>query len=473
MQTAIAAKSKAFTSEDFLLENDSARVLYHEYAAHMPIIDYHNHLPPDQVAGDYQIKNITEVWLGGDHYKWRAMRTHGIEEYYITGDASPEEKFMKWAETVPYTVRNPLFHWTHLELSRYFGINDMLTPDNAAQIYTETNHQLSQNSHSVLGLLKQMNVELICTTDDPTDDLRHHKAFATIDKSPRMLPTFRPDKAILISQEGWKTYIEKLKEVSSSEIKSYDDLLAVLEQRIEFFHQRGCRISDHGLNCIVYAPSTASEIANIMSKGLEGQSITAHEASQFQFRILIDLSRLYHKHGWIQQFHLGALRNNNSRLLAQLGPDTGWDSIGDFRQAVGLSALLNNLDGTDQLTKTVIYNLNPADNEVFATMIGNFNDGSIKGKVQWGSGWWFLDQLDGMEKQINTLSNMGLISHFIGMLTDSRSFLSFPRHEYFRRLLCNIFGRDIERGLLPKDYKWIGGIISDISYNNVKEYIGE
>ena len=463
----------SFLREDFLLENSYAQTLYFDYAAQQPIIDYHNHLPPAEVAANRTFENITQLWLQGDHYKWRAMRTHGVDEYYITGEASDEEKFRKWAATVPYTMRNPLYHWSHLELDRYFGIQELLRADNATKVYQRVNEQLQDGRHNVLGLLAKMKVEIICTTDDPLDSLEHHLAHAATAPQIKMYPAFRPDKAILINDQHFLDYVQKLGEVVGTEIRTYEQLVAALEQRMDFFHERGCRISDHGLNSIRFELGDAVSVARAFAKAISGQLLSSTEIQVYQTQLLIDLCRAYHTRGWVQQFHLGALRNNNKRMLATLGPDTGWDSIGDFAQAEGLAQLLNALDATDQLGKTIIYNLNPRDNEVFASMIGNFNDGSVAGKIQWGSGWWFLDQLDGMEKQINALSNMGLISHFVGMLTDSRSFMSFPRHEYFRRLLCNIFGRDIERGLLPKDLKWIGHLITNICYHNVRQYIFE
>lgn len=468
-----ATAQTTFLDENFLLENETARRLYFEYAAELPIIDYHNHLPPAEVAADRTFANCTRVWLNGDHYKWRAMRTHGIDEHYITGQASDAEKFQKWAETVPYTLRNPLYHWTHLELQRYFDVHERLDGRSGPDIYARVNERLNDGDHSVLGLLGKMRVESICTTDDPTDDLAHHQAHAGDNPSIKMYPAFRPDRAVMIESTEFIEYIRKLEAVSGVSIESYADLVAALRARIDFFHRNGCRLSDHGLNQLPFAISTESKINETLQKRLNGEFIDdPQERNAFKTRLLLDLCHEYHERGWVQQFHLGALRNNNRRMLAKLGPDTGWDSIGDFEQAEGLSYFLGALDSADRLTKTIIYNLNPRDNEVFATMIGNFNDGSVAGKVQWGSGWWFLDQLDGMEKQIEALSNMGLISHFVGMLTDSRSFLSFPRHEYFRRLLCNIFGRDVERGRLPRDLDWIGKIVGDISYRNAKEYFG-
>ena len=460
-----------FIKENFLLETPQAEELYHGYAKEMPIIDYHNHLSPEHVAHDHQFKNLTEAWLTDDHYKWRAMRTCGSDEAYITGDASDREKFQKWAETVPLTLRNPLYHWTHLELQRYFGIEDLLTGKNAERIYEDTKEQLQRETHSALGLLKQFNVEVICTTDDPVEDLEHHRSAAQKNTSPKMLPTFRPDKVYAIEDNSdYRAYLERLGEASGIRIANYQDLIEALKKRMAYFHQEGCRLSDHGLEQLYHFEMNSYDIEVIFGKLLSGIPMEIEEMRYFTFETLVHLCREYHKLGWVQQFHLGALRNTNKRKLAQLGPDTGFDSIGDFPQALNLARFLNTLESTEQLSKTILYNLNPALNEVFATMVGNFNDGSVRGKMQMGSGWWYNDQLDGMERQLNAVSNMGLLSCFVGMLTDSRSFLSFPRHEYFRRLLCNILGNDIKKGLVPNDIEYIGGLVQDISYGNAKAY---
>lgn len=459
-----------FIDDNFLLTNKYAQELYHGYASAMPIIDYHCHLSPKDIANDRIFNNISEVWIHGDHYKWRAMRTFGIEESYITGDASDFEKFKKWAITVPYTMRNPLYHWTHLELSRYFEIDDLLNENNAAAVFEKTSNRLNTPEYSCQNLLTKMNVEVVCTTEDPVDSLEYHQKLAKSNFQTKMSTSFRPDKAILIENDGYNDYIDQLEEVSGIDINTYDDLCDALKARIKYFDTNGCKLSDHGLNQIYFDRFTESEVKTIFKKKRDHQYITEKEALKFQSAILQFLAETYHEFGWVQQFHLGALRNNNSRMLQQLGPDTGWDSIGDYPQAENLSNFLNALDSKDKLTKTILYNLNPADNEVLASMIGNFNDGKIKGKVQFGSGWWFLDQKDGIVKQLNALSNMSLISCFIGMLTDSRSFLSYPRHEYFRRVLCNLFGEEIQKGELPNDMKWIGKLVADISYNNAKEY---
>jgi len=462
--------SKAFIHDNFLLENKYAEELYHNYSKNLPIIDYHNHLPPQQIAEDKIFNNLTNVWINGDHYKWRAMRAMGVDEKFITGNASDKDKFLNWAKTVPHTMRNPLYHWTHLELARYFDIYEFLNENSAERIYQETSEKLSYKNYSCRQLLEKMNVEVVCTTEDPIDSLMYHQQLAKSDYNITVNTAFRPDKSILINNEGYNNYINTLGEVVGIEIINYSDLCEALRNRIEFFDANGCKLCDHGLDQIYFENYTENEINSIFKRKRENKNITNEEALKFQSAILVFLSEAYHELGWVQQFHLGALRDNNARMHRILGPDTGWDSIGDFSQAKKLSAFLNALDGKDKLAKTIIYNLNPADNEVMATMIGNFNDGSVKGKVQFGSGWWFLDQKDGMIKQLNALSNMGLISCFVGMLTDSRSFLSFPRHEYFRRILCNLFGDEIERGELPNDIEWIGKMISNISYYNAKEY---
>lgn len=462
---------KKFLNKNFLLCNDTAQRLYHDYAKDMPIIDYHNHLPPNEVAEDKSFENITRVWLNGDHYKWRAMRTNGVEEAYITGDKSDWEKFRAWSATVPYTLRNPLYHWTHLELQRYFGINEILNADTAKKIYDETSALLQTKEYSVRGLLEKMNVKLICTTDDPVDTLEHHKKIREDNWNVKVLPAFRPDKAMNVDDvntfNNYLTHLEKAADVS---ISTYNDYLAALRKRHDFFVANHCSVSDHGLEEIYAEDYTATEIAGIFAKIRSGGALSREENRKFKSAMLVNFAEWDWEKGFVQQYHLGALRNNNSRMLQQLGPDTGWDSIGDFSQAKALAKFLDRLDRNNTLAKTIIYNLNPADNELFATMIGNFNDGTAAGKIQWGSAWWFLDQKDGMTKQINALSNMGLLSRFIGMLTDSRSFLSFPRHEYFRRLLCNLFGGEIENGELPNDIEWVGKVIQDICYNNARNY---
>ncbi|MCF6222457.1 MAG: glucuronate isomerase [Flavobacteriaceae bacterium] len=459
-----------FIKHNFLLNNKYAEELYHTYASKMPIIDYHCHLSPKDIAEDRIFKNITEVWIHGDHYKWRAMRTLGIDEKYITGDASDLDKFRSWAKTVPYTLRNPLYHWTHLELLRYFDIDELLTEDNADIIYKKASDKLNSSEFSCQKLLAKMNVEVVCTTEDPIDNLEYHQMLAKSDAKIKMSTSFRPDKSILIEDDSYNDYLNLLEKASGIAISTYDDLEVALKKRVQYFNENGCKLSDHGLSNISCVSYMDLEVKEIFNKRRNNKAINHIEIEKFKSAILQFLAKTYHEFGWVQQFHVGALRNNNKRMLQKLGPDTGWDSIGDFSQAETLSKFLNLLDSSDQLTKTILYNLNPADNEVMASMVGNFNDGKIKGKVQFGSGWWFLDQKDGIIKQLNALSNMSLISTFIGMLTDSRSFISYPRHEYFRRILCNLFGEEIEKGELPNDMEWIGKIISDICYTNAKEY---
>lgn len=459
-----------FINDNFLLENKFAEELYHNYASKVPIIDYHCHLSPKLIAQDKIFKNLTEVWINGDHYKWRAMRTLGIDEKFITGDAPDEEKFKQWAKTVPYTVRNPLYQWTHLELNRYFGIDEILNEKNATAIYKEASEKINTPAYSCQNLLTKMNVETVCTTEDPTDNLEHHKVLSQSNFKTKVSTAFRPDKSILIENDGYLEYIDTLSATTEIEINSYDDLCEALKNRIQYFHDNGCRLCDHGITQIYYTDFTGTEVNKIFKKKKDRKAISSTEALKFKSALLLFLAEMYHGYGWVQQFHLGALRNNNSRMNRLLGADTGWDSIGDYTQAESLSKFLDALDAKDKLAKTILYNLNPADNEVMATMIGNFNDGKTKGKVQYGSSWWFLDQKDGIVKQLNALSNMGLISCFVGMLTDSRSFLSYPRHEYFRRIVCNLFGDEMLRGELPNDMEWMGKIVSDISYHNAKEY---
>ena len=462
---------KPFLNEDFLLQTSTASRLYHEFAADMPIIDYHNHLPPEQIAQNKNFENLTQIWLYGDHYKWRGMRANGVDESYCTGNKSDYEKFEKWAETVPYTMRNPLYHWTHLELQRYFGVTEILNPASAERIYEECSAKIITPEFSVRSLMTKMKVEVACTTDDPMDSLEHHQAIrADGTFTTKVLPTFRPDKFILIENPNFKDFVQKLGSIVNLDINSFSELTKALRQRADFFASLGCRLADHGLEQIYAAEFTEATANSVFEKVILGKEITNQEALTYKSAMLHALGVMYHSLGWTQQFHLGALRNNNARALRTLGPDTGWDSIGDWSQAKAISKFLDRLDEHNQLTQTIIYNLNPGDNEMIAAMIGNFNDGSVAGKIQFGSGWWFLDQKDGMEKQMNALSNMGLLSRFVGMLTDSRSFLSFPRHEYFRRILCNLLGNEIENGELPNDIEWIGKMVQNISYYNAKEY---
>lgn len=462
--------SKTFCGEDFLLENEQARYLYAQHASGMPILDYHNHLSPKDIVENRKFADLTEAWLEGDHYKWRAMRTNGVPENFCTGNADPLAKFMKWAETVPFTFRNPLYHWTHLELKNYFGIDRLLDVSSAREIYDTCTAMLQEDGFRVQGLLQKMRVEVVCTTDDPADTLEYHQKFASADAGFKMYPTFRPDKAYALEDHGaWVQYLERLESVSGQSIKSFSDLVQVLQSRVDHFNRLGCRASDHGLEHLYFEPDAEKNAEKIFLKIRSGKG-QPEENHAFKCAVLVALGRMYHAKGWVQQFHLGALRNNSARMMRELGPDTGFDSIGDFPQARKMSQFFNYLDNTGELPKTIIYNLNPADNAVFATMTGNFNDGSFPAKMQYGSGWWFLDQKNGMENQLDALSNMGLLSRFVGMVTDSRSFLSFPRHEYFRRTLCNLLGKDIERGELPDELAQVGSMVEAICYGNAKAY---
>ncbi len=461
-------------NDNFLLETEEARHLFFDYAEKLPIIDYHCHLSPTEIESDRRFANLTQVWLAGDHYKWRAMRTTGVGEHFITGPASDSEKFEKWAETVPKTLRNPLYHWTHLELRRPFGISDrVLNPTTAPSIWAECNEQLAQPGFSTRGLLTQMNVEVVCTTDDPTDDLAAHRALRKSRFATRVFPTFRPDRAMDVrSPEAFAAYVRRLSEVTGAAIRDFDGFLSALAERHTYFHEHGCRLSDHGLETVDASDPSAAEVNEAFSLLLAERPLSPKLAQGFRSQVLFEIGRLNHARGWTQQLHLGALRNNNTRMMRSLGPDTGFDSIGDFEIARPLAHYLDRLDNLDQLPRTILYNLNPRDNELLATMLGNFQDGSIPGKLQYGSAWWFLDQQDGMTAQLSALSNMGILSQFVGMLTDSRSFLSFPRHEYFRRLLCNILGGEMARGLLPADLDLLGQMVSDISYGNARRYFG-
>lgn len=464
---------KKILDENFLLQNDTARQLYFDYAVNMPIIDYHNHLPPAEIAADKNFENITQVWLNGDHYKWRAMRTNAVEEALITGNKTDREKFLAWAATVPYTLRNPLYHWTHLELQRYFGITEILNEQTAESIYDDTAAKLQSKDYTVRRLLERMKVKVICTTDDPVDTLEHHQKIRDDNWGVKVFPAFRPDKVMQVENELlFNQYLADLEKTANISIGDFNSFLDALKSRHDFFAANGCSVSDHGLENLFAEEFTEQQIAAIFLKLRSFKKLTAEEVAQFKSAMLVILAEWDHEKNWVQQFHLGALRNNNQRKMLELGADTGFDSIGDFPQGRALAKFLNRLDKKNQLAKTILYNLNPADNDLFASMIGNFNDGSIAGKIQWGSGWWFMDQKEGMTNQLNALSNMGLLSRFVGMLTDSRSFLSFPRHEYFRRLLCNLFGTDIENGELPNDKAWIGKVIQNICFNNAKEYFG-
>jgi glucuronate isomerase len=457
-------------NEDFLLQNKTASRLYHEYAKELPIIDYHCHLPPDEIASNKQFANLTEIWLKGDHYKWRALRTLGVNEELITGAAGDEQKFNAWAKMVPQTVRNPLFHWTHLELKNVFGIEKYLDENSGAGIYQSCNKQLRESSHTTRSLLSRFKVEYVGTTDEPWDNLAHHQQLAAENFGIKVSPSFRPDKILFIDKPDFFRHLQSLQEASGIEIRDLTTLLEALQNRISFFHANGCRVSDHGLTQMPGKFQFSKQLEIEFSGFIADKKGRFSDPEAFIGYMLIELCRMYQERDWVQQFHLGPIRNNNSRLNSKLGADSGFDSIGDLPQAQQLACFFDHLDQTDQLAKTIIYNINPADNEVFASMLGNFNDGSVKGKMQFGSGWWFLDQKDGMEKQLNAFSNMGLLSTFIGMITDSRSFLSFPRHEYFRRILCNMIGDEMEKGLLPNDMDWMGGIVKNVCYYNAKAY---
>ncbi|MDZ7606808.1 MAG: glucuronate isomerase [Cyclobacteriaceae bacterium] len=462
---------KKFLDKNFILENKTAEQLYHDHAAKMPIIDYHCHLSPGDIANDRKFENLTKIWLDGDHYKWRAMRTNGVDEKFITGDADDFTRFLKWAETVPYTMRNPLYHWTHMELQRPFGIDKILNADSAREIYDTCTALLQKDEFSCRGLLNQFKVEVVCTTDDPTDSLEFHKAIRKSGFNVKVLPTFRPDKAMAVEdQQAFNVYVNKLGEVAGTEISDFTKFIETIRKRHNYFAQNGCKLSDHGLEQIYAEDFYDHEIKAIFTKIRGGKDLDKSEILKFKSAMLIHFGIMDHEKGWTQQFHLGAIRNNNSRMVKKLGPDTGYDSIGDFEMARPLSRFLDKLDSENQLAKTIIYNLNPRDNYLIGTMIGNFNDGSVPGKINFGTGWWFLDQKEGMEMQINALSNLGLLSRFLGMLTDSRSFLSYPRHDYFRRILCNLLGKDVEKGELPNDMDWLGKLVENISYNNSRDF---
>lgn len=458
--------------DDFLLDTEAARHLYHNHAAVLPIIDYHCHLSPKMIAEDKPFRSITELWLGGDHYKWRAMRANGIDERYITGDASDEAKFRKWAETVPYTFRNPLYHWTHLELRTAFGIDRILNEDSCDEIYRLCNERLREPDMTPRGLMRKYGVEAVCTTDDPIDTLEYHKAIAESGFEIKVLPTWRPDKVLAFDNiEEYRKYLNALETACGTTVNDYAGLIEALQQRHDFFHANGCRLADHGLGKVPYAPCTPGDAAELFARVLVGEELQPIEKEMLRTAMLLDLMRMNARKGWAQQIHFGPMRNVNSRAWNTLGPDTGFDTIGDWKAAERISGLINALDSEGLLAKTILYNLNPADNVWVAAMIGNFQDGSCPGKIQMGSGWWFNDHIRGMEEQMNALSTQGLLSRFVGMLTDSRSFLSYPRHDYFRRVLCNLIGNDIDRGLIPlSELPRAERIIEDICYNNAKRY---
>lgn len=470
-------ETRPFIHKNFLLQTSEAERLYHEYAKDLPIIDYHCHLPPEQVACNTQFENMTQIWLAGDHYKWRAMRSNGVPERFCTGkgpggNASDWEKFQKWAETVPFCLRNPLFHWTALELNRPFGIKTLLSPATAQEIWDQSNALLAKPEFTARGIMKQMKVECVCTTDDPADSLENHiKTAQDTSFNVKMLPSFRPDKAMAVDKpDVFGTWLARLEKSVGSPIQSLDQMLAALEKRYSFFHSVGCRLSDHGLYLFPSARISAAKAEEAFQLARSGKPVEPDIADGFARIVLLECCRMNHKLGWTQQFHFGAMRNNSSRMYAQLGPDTGFDSIADGTTGLAMSQFLDELDSTDQLTRTILYNLNPCQNELVATMLGNFQDGKTPGKIQMGSGWWFLDQKQGMENQLNALSSLGLLSRFVGMLTDSRSFLSYTRHEYFRRVLCNLLGNDMVSGIVPYDFDMVGKLVANVSYHNAHNY---
>lgn len=464
---------KQFMDKDFLLSTKTAQDLFHNYADKMPVLDYHCHINPQEIAEDRQFENITQVWLGGDHYKWRQMRSNGIDEYYITGDAPDREKFQKWAETLAKAIGNPLYHWSHLELQRYFGYMGVLNGDTAEEVWNLCNEKLHDKSMSVRNIIKQSNVTLICTTDDPIDSLEWHKKIAADDTfDVQVLPAWRPDKAMNIEKPEYLDYLNKLSEVSGVDIKTFNDLKEALKARLAFFDSMGCRASDHALEYVMYKPATDAEIEAIFAKRLKGEAISSIEELQFKTAFMIFVGKEYNRLGWAMQLHYGTKRDNNILRYKQLGPDTGYDCINTFGSSAEMASFLNALNATDELPKTIIYSLNPVDNAAIGTVLGCFQDSTAVGKIQQGSAWWFNDHKAGMTEQMTSLANLGLLSNFIGMLTDSRSFLSYTRHEYFRRILCELIGNWVENGEYPNDMKALGEIVENISYNNAVKYFG-
>ena len=464
---------KPFLDSEFLLQTETARMLYHEHAQKMPIIDYHCHLNPQEIAENHRFADLTEIWLGGDHYKWRAMRANGVAEEYITGNKPPFEKLLKWADTLQHAMRNPLYHWTHLELSRVFGINKVLNPSSAREIYDECTAMLQTPEFRAQAIMERMNVDVVCTTDDPADSLEHHQAIRTTPLKTRVLPTWRPDKAMAIESSDYNNYLSRLEAASNTTILSFKDLLSALQKRHDYFAAEGCRVSDHGLTTFYASPYTDAEIESIFMKARMNKALTPEEADKFRSAFLYEMAVMDARAGWVQQFHVGPTRNNNARMFKLLGPDTGYDAIDDAPIATPMIRFLSRLEENGALAKSIFYNLNPKDSAVMMATAYSFNDGSLPGKMQYGSGWWFLDQIHGMEAQMNMLSDLGLLSRFVGMLTDSRSFLSYPRHEYFRRILCAMLGNEIENGELPaSELPFIGNMVEDISYRNAKQYFG-
>lgn len=464
---------KPFLDSEFLLQTETARMLYHEHAQKMPIIDYHCHLNPQEIAENHRFADLTEIWLGGDHYKWRAMRANGVAEEYITGNKPSFEKLLKWADTLQHAMRNPLYHWTHLELSRVFGINKVLNPSSAREIYDECTAMLQTPEFRAQAIMERMNVDVVCTTDDPADSLEHHRAIRTTPLKTRVLPTWRPDKAMAIESSDYNNYLSRLEAASNTTILSFKDLLSALQKRHDYFAAEGCRVSDHGLTTFYASPYTDAEIESIFMKARMNKALTPEEADKFRSAFLYEMAVMDARAGWVQQFHVGPTRNNNARMFKLLGPDTGYDAIDDAPIATPMIRFLSRLEENGTLAKSIFYNLNPKDSAVMMATAYSFNDGSLPGKMQYGSGWWFLDQIHGMEAQMNMLSDLGLLSRFVGMLTDSRSFLSYPRHEYFRRILCAMLGNEIENGELPaSELPFIGNMVEDISYRNAKQYFG-
>ena len=461
-----------FINDNFLLHSETAKKLYNDFAKNQPILDYHNHLSPKDIAENRQFENITQIWIEGDHYKWRAMRANGIDEKYITGNASDLEKFKKWAETVPYTLRNPLYHWTHMELKMYFGITELLNADTAEKIYHQCNELLQQPDFRVRNLLKKLNIKVIGTTDDPTDTLEYHKKIKEDNYDIKVLPSFRPDKFVNIENHtDFLISLEKLEKCVGFSITNYEMLLKALEQRHDYFHEMGTRISDHGHGNYFFERASIEKVSELFLRLKRNQSLTSLETDQFKTFTLVALAKMNHKKGWTQQFHVGAIRNNNTKMYEKMGADSGYDSIGSPNRAEKIRLLLDHLNITNELAKTIFYNLNPTESEMIAAMIANFNDGTVAGKMQYGAAWWFLDQKLGIENQLNVVSNFGLLSHFIGMVTDSRSFMSFSRHDYFRRILCNIIGNEVENGLLPNNLELVGNMVKNICYTNATNYL--
>ncbi len=464
---------KPFLDSEFLLQTETARMLFHEHAEKMPIIDYHCHLNPQEIAENHQFADLTEIWLGGDHYKWRAMRANGVAEEYITGNKPPFEKMLKWADTLQHAMRNPLYHWTHLELSRVFGINKVLNPDSAREIYDECTAKLQTPEFRAQAIMERMNVDVVCTTDDPADSLEHHRAIRNTPLKTRVLPTWRPDKAMVIETADYNNYLSRLEAASNVTILSFKDLLCALQKRHDYFAAEGCRVSDHGMTTFYASPYTDAEIESIFMKARMNKALTPEEIDKFRSAFLYEMAVMDAQSGWVQQFHVGPTRNNNARMFKLIGPDTGFDAIDDAPIATPMIRFLSRLEENGSLAKSIFYNLNPKDSAVMMATAYSFNDGSLPGKMQYGSGWWFLDQIHGMEAQMNMLSDLGLLSRFVGMLTDSRSFLSYPRHEYFRRILCAMLGKEIENGELPaSELPFIGNMVEDISYRNAKQYFG-